>query len=360
MSRRLRAPRRRAAPGRPAPDSAQRSALVDLAAELLGSDPPAGGPVAGGPVAGGPGADGQGADGPVGGARASTALSAAADERTRVLVDGFVHAHGPAPARFAWVALGSHARGELHCASDQDHALIWADDRAAIGSYALELAGTVIDGLVEFGMRRCDGGYMADRWSLSLAQWVQGTRDRIEEPTPQAVLDLDVFLDLRPLAGDLDVTAVSQVLATGAQSARLMHGLATSATSFPTPLVAFGRLPHGQIDLKRTGLAPLVLLARLYGLQARSPAVSTSDRLAAAAEAGLLSAELVARLRTGFEVLADLRLAGQVGQINDGLPISDRVDGDTLTDEQRSALREALRAIKATQSVTAVTFRTGL
>ncbi len=287
-------------------------------------------------------------------------LSAAADARSRALVEGFVHENGPAPARFTWVALGSHARGELHCASDQDHALIWADDRAATSSYALDLAGTVIEGLARFGMRRCDGGYMADRWTLGLADWLAQTRARIEAPTPQAVLDLDVFLDLRPLAGDLDTSSVTQSLLTGADSARLMHGLATSAVSFETPRLAFGRLPRGSVDLKRNGLAALVLLARLYGLQARSGAVGTLDRLAAAAAAGLLSTELVDRLRTAFGVLADLRLAAQVHQVARGLPLTDRVDPDDLSDEQRTALREAFRAIRSTQSVTAVTFRTGL
>ena len=55
----------------------------------------------------------------------TTAISDAADTRTITLIDGFLHEAGPPPARFAWVVLGSHARRELHCASDQDHALFW-------------------------------------------------------------------------------------------------------------------------------------------------------------------------------------------------------------------------------------------
>jgi hypothetical protein len=117
------------------------------------------------------------------------ALAQAADERTRDLVDGFVHQAGPPPGRFAWVALGSHARGELHCASDQDHALIWDTDRAAASSYADDLAAEVIAGLAEFGMRPCDGGYMADRWSVGLADWVLQARHRIDAPTPEAVVE---------------------------------------------------------------------------------------------------------------------------------------------------------------------------
>jgi CBS domain-containing protein len=289
-----------------------------------------------------------------------TALALAADQRTRDLVDGFVHQVGPPPGRFAWVALGSHARGELHCASDQDHALLWDTARAAGSSYAADLAAEVITGLAEFGMRPCDGGYMADRWSLGLSDWVTQARHRIDAPTPEAVLDTDVFLDLRRLAGDLDIAPATDVLLGGADSPRLLHGLAVAATSFPTALNAFGRLPHGPVDLKRTGLAPLVLLARLYGLDARSSAVGTRERLAATEQAGTLSEELIARLTEGFEVLTRLRLDAQVAQVRAGLALSDMVVVEDLTDDDRAALRESFRAVRAAQSVTAVRYRTGL
>ena len=291
---------------------------------------------------------------------APAALAAAADARTRLLVEGFVHQAGPPPERFAWVALGSHARGELHCASDQDHALIWAGERSAASSYAADLAASVIDGLEAFGLRRCDGGYMADRWSLGLEEWMARAHDRIEAPTPEAVLDTDVFLDLRPLAGALDVAPATRIQGTGAGSARLLHGLASAAASFPPPLSPFGRLGHGPVDLKRGGLAPLVLLARLYGLRAGSPAVATVERLRSAQATRALSEDLVERLVAAFALLTRLRLAGQVAQVGAGMPATDRVVVADLPDGDQSALREAFQAIKAAQAVTALTFRTDL
>ncbi len=288
------------------------------------------------------------------------ALARAADRATRDLVDGFVHQAGPPPSRFAWVALGSHARGELHCASDQDHALIWDGDRAARSGYAADLAAEVIDGLAEFGLRRCSGGYMADRWSLGLEAWIDQARARIEAPTPQAVLDTDIFLDLRQVAGGLDVTAAGDVLRGGADSPRLMHGLAASAMTFEPPMGAFGRLPHGPVDLKRTGLAPIVLLARLYGLRAGSPRVGTVGRLAAAASAGVLSEELTDRLATGFAHLCALRLRSQLAQVDAGLVLNDLVVIEDLGPADQHALRDAFRAVRAAQSVTSVLFRTDL
>ena len=296
----------------------------------------------------------------VGVARAggTAALVSAADERTRTLVEGFVHSSGPPQAEFAWVALGSHARGELHCASDQDHALVWATERAALSSYADDLADHVISGLEQWGLRRCDGGYMADRWSLSLAQWVQDTRHRVEEPTPQAVVDAEVFLDVRPLVGSLDLAPARAALSAGARSARLLHGLAAAAVSFPPPLGAFGRLGRGEVDLKRGGLAAIVLLARLYALAADSAAVSTPDRLAAAAPA--LGDEPAARLSAGFASLTRIRLDRQLRAAAEGRPLTDRVRLGELSEADQEAVVDAFRAVRAAQSVTSVRYRTDL
>jgi CBS domain-containing protein len=287
-------------------------------------------------------------------------LADAADARTRLLIDGFVHEAGPPPARFAWVTLGSHARRELHCASDQDHALFWQTDAAANTSYAADLAAAVINGLREFGMRPCDGGYMADRWSYSLTQWAEILRDRVETPTPEAVVDTDVFLDLRPLTTGLDVSAAAAQLAAGADSARLMHGLALAANSFPTPLQAFGRLGKGTVDLKKSGLAPTVLLARLYALRARSSAVGTDQRLADAGKVGVLSEELIDRLRTAYVLLTRLRLRNQLRQIGARQYVTDTVRLDELDETTHDDLRDAFRAIRSAQSVTSVTYRTDL
>lgn len=288
------------------------------------------------------------------------ALTRVADQRARDLVDGFVHSAGPAPAPFTWLVLGSHARGELHCASDQDHALVWATPRAARSSYAEDLAAAVISGLAESGLRPCDGGYMADRWSYAVADWVDLLHERIAAPTPEAVVDADILLDLRVLTGTQDVTPLLEVLGTGAGSARLMHGLARAALSFAPPRAPFGRLPRGPLDVKRGVLAPVVLLARLYGLRAGTAAVSTTDRLVAAAAAGVLGEELCARLDQAFTMTSGLRIRAQLAALDTGGRVDDLIDPGALGDDEVDGLRAAVRAVRAAQSVTAVTFRTDL
>lgn len=287
-------------------------------------------------------------------------MSDAVDARTRQLIDGFVAEAGPPPADFAWMALGSHARRELHCASDQDHALVWADEHAATSDYARDLAACVIEGLAAFGMRRCSGGYMADAWSHSVAEWVVLLHHLVATPTPDAVVAADIFLDLRPVAGNLDTGEVVSVLQLGSESARLLHGLALAANSFGTPLTTLGRLPHGAIDIKKSGLAPVVLLARLYGLVAGATAVSTRDRLSAAAERSALSPKLSGRLDFAYTLLTRFRLHSQLAQLDRGEPITDIIAIADIPWQDQTLLRTALRSIKSAQSTTAVSFRTDL
>ena len=271
-----------------------------------------------------------------------------------------MHGAGPAPAEFTWLVLGSHARGELHCASDQDHALVWATARAAQSSYAQDLAAAVIAGLADSGLRPCDGGYMADRWSYAVDEWVDLLRERIAAPTPEAVVDADILLDLRVLSGTQEVTPLLDVLATGAGSPRLMHGLARAALSFAPPRAPFGRLPKGPLDVKRGVLAPVVLLARLYGLRAGSAAVSTTDRLAEASASGVLGEELCARLAQAFTSTSGLRMRTQLAALDAGGRVDDLVDPEGLSAAELAGLRDAVRAVRAARSVTAVTFRTDL
>lgn len=290
----------------------------------------------------------------------SRAMAEAVDALTAELVEGYQADEGPAPEPFAWMALGSHARGELHCASDQDHALVWTTPQVAASEYARGMADHVIAGLNEFGMRPCSGGYMANKWSMSLADWAALLHDRINAPTADAIVDADIFLDLRRVTGDLDPAPLHAVLASGGESARLLHGLAAAANSFPVPLNALGRLPKDTVDVKRTGMAPIVLLARVFALQAGSDEVATIARLRDASQAGLLSEQLTRRLIFAYTLLTRLRLGHQLEQINTGEPITDLVAVESIPWNDQKLLRKAFKSVKAAQSATALTFRTDL
>ncbi|MCH1927876.1 inosine-5-monophosphate dehydrogenase, partial [Shewanella sp. C31] len=72
------------------------------------------------------------------------------------------------------------------------------------------------------------------------------------------------------------------------------------------------RTEEGFVDLKRSALAPIVALARLYALMGGSLAKGTLERLRAAREAGTLSPEGAERLSEAYRFFFGLRLMHQL------------------------------------------------
>jgi CBS domain-containing protein len=203
---------------------------------------------------------------------------------------------------------------------------------------------------------------MATTWAFSLHRWEETLRGRFLDPTPQEIVDADVFLDLRPVAGTLDVAPLQQIMLGAAGSSRLLHGLARAAVAFPSGLTSLGRLRlvDGAVDVKKGGLAPLTMLARTYALAAGSTAVGTRDRLEAAEHAGQLSARSVGRLAYAHALLTRLRLRHQLRCAQEGAPITDVVPVNRLRQVDESGLKQALESLKSVQQATSLRFRTDL
>ena len=88
---------------------------------------------------------------------------------------------GPAPAPWAWVALGSEGRMEQTLLTDQDNALVFADEGAGARAWYQAFAERVNDDLEAAGFPRCPGGYMARNWLGTMAEW-RGALPQLDPP----------------------------------------------------------------------------------------------------------------------------------------------------------------------------------
>jgi len=311
--------------------------------------------------------------------RAIATLNDALTQRLLVLAEAEL---GPPPCPYAWLALGSQGRLEQALLSDQDNALVYADDEhaaagqaadtyAAAGqaadtaaarqeelrAYFAALSGRVVDGLRRAGFPDCPGGYMATQWHHPLLRWRAIFRTWVDRPDSPGVVEAEVFLDFRRVHGDLDLDALDAIMRSGADRPRFLILMARAAITFEPPL-RFGRIRTRRVDLKRAGLAPIVLLARLYALAGGSLARRTPERLEAAAAAGQLSRQGAAHLAEAYQALADLRLRSQLRSVEAGRPPDNVVSLDELTTAQRGQLSAALRVVREYQQTTAVRFHT--
>ena len=148
---------------------------------------------------------------------------------------------GRPPCAYAWLALGSHGRGEQVLSSDQDSAITFDGSRPGAGrpSTSCRLAGT--------GRRR--------RWPgpgcpcATAATWPRRGAARsassgpcsaagCDQPEPDALLRAEVFLDVRPVHGDLPVDALDRILVGGGSRGRFLVQMARAAVTFTPPLGA--------------------------------------------------------------------------------------------------------------------------
>ena len=268
---------------------------------------------------------------------------------------------GQPPCGYSWLALGSQGRGEQVLSSDQDSAIAFDDHaKATATEYFPQLAGLVVTALARAGLPLCDGGYMATTWCHPISEFRRLFRDWVEQPEPGALLKAEVFLDVRPVHGDLSVDVLDRILVAGGSKGQFRAQMARAAVRFTPPLGRFGRLrtKDSTIDVKGGGIAAIVLLARLYGLAAGSTSRPTLARLEAAAAGGTLSRVGAGNLAEAYRLRTALRLRHQVDQVGAGVAPDNLIRLDNLNAEDRGLLRDSMRVVRDVQQVTAMRFAT--
>ncbi len=271
---------------------------------------------------------------------------------------------GPAPVDYVWVAAGSQARSEQTARSDQDNCMVLDDayDEALHGGYFRDFSRFVCDGLAACGYIHCPGGMMAmtDQWRQPWQRWAGYFRHWLDQPEPMALMLTSVFFDQRAIHGKvalLDTLRQEVLRRTRGHTLFLSH-LVGNALKHRPPLGLFGNITlvrrgenAGRVDLKHSGIVPIVDLARVYALAAGVPAVNTHDRLEQAAGSGEVTAEAARDLRDALEFLGKQRLLHQARQIARGEPPDNFLALAELSNFERSHLKEAFGVVQRLQSV---------
>ena len=262
---------------------------------------------------------------------------------------------GAPPCEFAWIVFGSEGRQEQSFLTDQDNALIYAEDSAAARTYFEALARRGVDALVAVGFPLCAGGFMATNWCRPLAAWERMFEEWIERPEPEALMKAANFFDFRVVAGGLDLEPLESALAGAGERRLFIAHLARAALEMRPPLGLLHRIREepGGVDLKAGALMPVVGMARVFALEAGERAGSTVRRLRAAQRARVLSEEGSELLTEAFRFVFALRLRNQLAERRQGTPIDNRVRLEDLSPAESKHLKEAFVAVHRMQSATA-------
>ncbi|WP_269580798.1 DUF294 nucleotidyltransferase-like domain-containing protein [Roseibium sp. Sym1] len=286
-----------------------------------------------------------------------------ADTATRRLLVLAEEKLGPPPVPYLWLACGSQGRQEQTGVSDQDNCLFLDDevrpeDRTG---YFADLARFVSDGLNTCGYVYCPGEMMATnpRWCQPVAVWKSYFDGWIAKPNPEAQMLSSVMFDLRPIGGDKSLFQDLQgetLKAASENSIFVAHMISNSLKHTPplNLLRGLATIRSGEnkntLDLKHNGVVPVVDLARIYALRGQIGEVNTRARLEEARERGQLSLSGAGDLLDAYDLIAETRLLHQANLVKHGSAPDNFLQPSSLSDFERSHLRDAFVVVKTMQS----------
>jgi CBS domain-containing protein len=302
----------------------------------------------------------------------SQILTAISDAITVRLIQLAEQELGPAPVSWCWTGFGSQARAEQLLGADQDNGIIMSNDAQPehLPWYA-QLAEMVCYGLDECGYVYCPGGIMAktDEWRQPLEIWQQSVRRWASAPTPDAVMRVSIFFDIRCIYGESHLSDELQqtMLTQASKNSIFLAALAANALDVKPPLGIFRRFVvdrdgehRDSLDLKKRGVLPVTEIVRLRALANKIPAVNTNERLRALAEGRHMTIVDTRNLADALHFVQHQRIKHQCNQILRGEPVTNFINPRDLPKMAKEQLRDAFTIIDEAQSAVRQTYRAGL
>ncbi|WP_416306779.1 DUF294 nucleotidyltransferase-like domain-containing protein [Neptunicella sp. SCSIO 80796] len=298
---------------------------------------------------------------------AGKVLSQATDIMTRKLLQFFVQQHGEAPFDYCWLVYGSQAREDQFMGSDQDNGLLLAqtpDEQQA--AYFEAMAKYVCDGLAKCGIKLCKGNVMATNPDLrkSVDDAIEEAKQWVKTPTAQAILNFNIYLDVRAVAGN-------KTLLNRLQKARVplfkqsffLSALARHAIQGVVPLTMFQKFSYESdhkvkdaINLKRKAVGIINDIVRLYALANGLSMPSTLERLKHLPTDSGLTKKDADNLRDIWLFLNRLRWRHQLqNHVTDNL-----VSVSDLSAIEKHQLKASLQGIRVAQQGVQMKFTAGL
>lgn len=272
---------------------------------------------------------------------------------------------GPAPRKFAFMVMGSQARGEQTLATDQDNALVIDDGPGKLNAedrtYFLELGKKINHDLNTVGYKYCPGEIMAgnSKWNQDLKTWQSYFSKWIRDSHPQDVLNVAIFFDFRCIYGeDSLIDQLRSHVNRNVESKTLFfHHVAQSIVKMKVSANLPGNLKakaqsDTQLDIKLS-LIPLTSYIRLYAIREKLASVNSLERAGKLYKRSVIDASTLEEFTEAYNFLTHLRIKNQAYSI-----ARNEVPGNSISLGQLTHL-EALILKKIFTDISGVQTRLG-
>lgn len=255
---------------------------------------------------------------------------------------------------WTWFVSGSVARGEAAPGSDVETMVVLDDTVDDDGKVSLLARAADVQSLLErCGIQGDANGVLASRprFCRRLVSWNKGIGQWTADPgQDRGVVMTGLLADSVAAPGQArwpDDLLRARTLAAVTCSYPVRRAMLQDATAlragFPSRLRMFTS-GGDTVDVKRAAIDPVVKIARWAALSAGSPALSTFDRLDAAAN-GVLDADDASSLHECFEWLLRFRWRRRAGPWLREEPVNDVVVLSEAAPVERAVLRSVAREV---------------
>jgi len=251
-------------------------------------------------------------------------ISSVGDAINRRLIDLAIEELGPAPCKFAFIALGSQGREEQTLTTDQVNAIITVNMqesyRHEAQAYFQLLAKKVNMELDAVGYHECPGRIMAvnPKWNRELDAWKKYFSGWIENSNPKDIMDAAIFFDFRCIYGEKILvdqlrTHVNKV---SKSKAVFFYHMSRSINQMKIT----GKADDHHLDMKKI-LLPLTSYIRLYAIREKLAATGSMERARLLYEKEIFDLSLYQELKQTFNFITHLRIRSQAASIaHDEIP----------------------------------------
>lgn len=272
----------------------------------------------------------------------SRIITSIADAINKRVIEMAIAEVGQPPCEFAFIAMGSEGRGEQTLKTDQDNAIIFAEQSDDNKKYFLNLSVIINENLHKIGYARCEGDLMAGNpeWCNHIDEWKQIFSNWINNPVTLNVLDGSLFFDMRLVFGSMSLSSelidfvYEELEGKNEFFSKLVQTVASSKPVFD----------RKHVDIKKFQL-PIVGYLRAKALFHSIKQTNSMLRLDYLMAYDLISERKAQEIEKMYNFLMHLRIKWQVSLILDNDWPSNTVWLSNLTAIEQETLRNIIKEV---------------
>jgi CBS domain-containing protein len=255
------------------------------------------------------------------------------------------------------VVMGSEGRGEQVLKTDQDNALIIADDCEISQEELMAFTHDYTEHLVDFGFPRCEGNIMVSNpyWCRRHKEFKNLIFSWITNKTGDDFMNLAIFYDAVTASGDKELlqSLKEYIFKIGATSQSFFMHFAKIITTFHVPLGFFdgfvfdsdNKEHSHEIDIKKGGIFILVQSIRSLSLEHKILKTNTIRRIKELNKLAVLEDEFTQELIEAFNFLCTIKLKSNLSKLDAGIKIDNYINPDDLNTMEKDLLKDSFKIV---------------